>query len=243
MILTEQGQRLFGHVREAFGRLRRGIEEVHRSPRRQRLVVSLPPALAARWVIPRLKKFRSLHPLIDTVLHASLELADFATEEIDVAIRYGLGRWRGLETHLLLREFAFPVCSPDFQGGKLPRTIEQVVESTLLHDPRQPWDEWFRANGSQSPPVLDEPVFSESNLVLEAAVNGQGVALADQALVERELASGALVRILPGRQTRAAYYIVHRRGQRLKRVVDFRTWLLEEARIDNRRFCSPIELT
>jgi len=236
MMLTEAGQRLSLHVRDALNRLWRGVEEVRHCASRERLVVSVLPAFAARWLVPRLIRFQQRSPTIDTVLITSLALTDFRDSDVDVAIRYGLGRWAGLQSQLLLREDVFPVCSPKYRQGRLPESAAEVAQCALLHDLQQPWEDWFRAHGVRPSASLVGPAYSESNLLLRAAVEGHGVALALGSHVERELALGELVKIQPGATTRYAYYIVHRRERALPaKVREFKRWLLEEARSPSTR--------
>lgn len=229
MALTDAGQRLHSHTREAFTRLRRGVSEVRNSTRRQSLIVSVLPAFGARWLVPRLPRFQLRHPDIDPVFHATIALADFGREEVDVAIRYGLGEWPGVKSEFLLDEEVFPVCSPNFRGGRLPRTAHDLLTCPLLHDLYQPWSEWFRSVGVTPPDGILGMGFSESNLLLKAALDGQGIALALATHVHAELESGDLIKLHFRRRTRFAYYFVSRRADTpLPKVAAFRNWLLEE---------------
>ena len=105
------------------------------------------PAFATHWLIPRLADFNRRHPDIDINVRAGQALADFATEDVDLAVRYGGGRWPGLIAVQLAHEDVFPVCSPRFNDGRLPRRLPTWRGQRLLHTPLQPWDEWFRALG------------------------------------------------------------------------------------------------
>lgn len=235
MLLTPAGQQLYVHVREAFGRLQRGVAELRAEGRRSTLTVSVLPGFAARWLVPRLPAFYRLHPDMDVNLRATLGLTDFTREDVDLAVRFGPGGWAGLKAEKLLDEEIFPVCSPDYRSGRLPRTPEELRECTLLHHLYEPWDEWFRAVGVTPPAAQHGPSFSESNLLLKAAAEGQGVALALGVLVEAELRSGELVQCHPSLKARYAYYLVHPEQYPLPpKVTAFKTWVKSEVQASSR---------
>src|SRR3954451_14914638 len=121
MVLTPEGQRLFGYVRDGFTRLEQGMEDVRTSRRGQVLTVSVHPGLASFWLIPRLGDFQRRHPEIDISLLPNITLTDFSRDGVDMALRYGRGRWPGVRAVKLMDEEIFPVCSPRFNGGVLPR--------------------------------------------------------------------------------------------------------------------------
>src|SRR6185369_8826251 len=114
--LTEPGRALAATVRHAMDRITRGIEEVRCRPQRA-LTVSVLPAFATHWLIPRLADFNRRHPDIDINVRAGQALADFSSEDVDLAVRYGGGKWPGLVAVQLAHEDVFPVCSPRFNGG------------------------------------------------------------------------------------------------------------------------------
>ena len=112
--LTEPGRALAATVREALDRIARGVAELRARPH-ARLTVSVLPAFATHWLIPRLADFNRRHPDIDINVRAGQALADFATEDVDLAVRYGGGHWPGLVAVRLAHEDVFPVCSPQLQ--------------------------------------------------------------------------------------------------------------------------------
>lgn len=230
MLLTSEGQRLYAHVREAFARLQKGVAELRPEARRGTLTVSVLPGFAARWLVPRLPDFYRHHPELDVNLRATTGLTDFGREDVDLAVRFGPGQWPGLVAEKLLDEEIFPVCSPRYRGGKLPRTPEELLGCTLLHHVYEPWEEWFRAIGLKTAAIPPGPGFSESNLLLKAAVEGQGVALALGVLVQSELKSGELKQCHASLKARYAYYLVHPEQDPLPpKVGAFKSWLREAA--------------
>ena len=230
MTPTEHGQRLSVHASEGFAHLAQGVEEVRARLIRSRVVtVSVLPAFAGRWLIPRLSGFHDLHPDVDVNVRASPVLADFSRDGIDIALRYGPGRWQGLTSERLLNEDIFPVCSPRLLEKHPIAKASDLSSVKLLRDQRIPWSTWFRAVGV---PELSDPqsgpAYSDAGLLLQAAVAGHGVALARSVLVQDELASGSLVRLFD-EPVRAefSYYVVYPSGMELRPPARiFKEWLL-----------------
>jgi LysR family glycine cleavage system transcriptional activator len=235
MELTEEGRRLSGYVRDAFERLERGMDEVRTARRGQLLAVSTHAGLASHWLIPRLADFQTRHPEIDVSLLPSTALADFTRENVDMALRYGPGNWPGVVTVKLMDEELFPVCSPRFNGGKLPRQPGDLATVPLLRDARQPWSDWLKSIGLDLPEPNRGPVYNEPSLLLQAAIAGQGVALARGALFRAAIAAGTLVRLFAGSaRSRFSYYIVYPpAAAEIPRVAAFRAWLLAQAAADS----------
>lgn len=231
MRLTEAGQQLHEHVHEALQLLKRGVAELRDQARGQVLTVTTTPSFATRWLLPRLADFQARHPEIDVNLRASQALADFARDGVDLAIRYGPGAWPGLAAEKLLDEEIFPVCSPDFRGGRLPTRPAELADLVLLRDTRQPWRDWFLSVGLDWPELTRGPLYDDVSLSLQAAAGGLGVALARRALAAAELASGRLVRLFGDAvPTSFAYYVVHPPGaQQLPKIAAFRAWLAGQA--------------
>lgn len=231
MVLTPEGQRLFGYVRDGFMRLKHGMEDVRASRRGQMLTVSVHPGLASYWVIPRLADFQRRHPEIDVSLLPNTALVDFSRDDVDMALRYGPGHWPGVVAVKLMDEEIFPVCSPRFNQGLLPRQPRELARLPLLRDARQPWSDWFKSIGLDLAEPERGPVYNEPGLVLQAALAGHGIALARGALVRAEIEAGHLVRLFPrGARARFSYFIVYPPAvAALPRIVAFRDWLLAEA--------------
>jgi len=229
--LTEPGHALAATVRDALERIARGIAELRARPHRA-LTVSVLPAFATHWLIPRLADFNRRHPEIDINVRAGQALADFSGEDVDLAVRYGGGEWPGLHAVQLAHEDVFPVCSPRFNNCRLPRTLAELAKARLLHAPLQPWDEWFRALDTNVSLSRRGMTFSETDLLLRAAIDGLGIALSRRLLAQPELDAGRLVR--PVKQSVRAirsYFIVYPEAvEPSPRLMIFRDWLLEQAR-------------
>lgn len=233
MLLTDAGQRLFAHVRDGMARLAKGLAELHADNRSDALTVSVAPSLAAGWLVPRLSDFYRRHPEIDVNLRATLALADFDGDGVELALRYGPGKWPGLCSERLLTADSFPVCSPDYRNGRLPQTARDLLDSVLLHVGGMSWEEWFKSAGVTLEAPLRGPRFNDYGLAIQAAKRGQGVMLGRDVFVKEKLASGQLVRLMgkhPALRT-FGYYVVYPEGAELtNNARNFRDWLLDQAR-------------
>jgi LysR family glycine cleavage system transcriptional activator len=230
--LTEPGRALADTVRGALERIARGVADLRGRPHRA-LTVSVLPAFATHWLIPRLADFNHRHPDIDINVRAGQALADFAAEDVDIAVRYGGGAWPGLTAVQLAHEDVFPVCSPRFNNGRLPTTLDELAGARLLYTPLQPWDEWFCAlDVNAAAPSRRGMTFSETDLLLRAAIDGLGIALSRRILAQPELDAGRLVRpVRHSVRADRAYFIVWPDSLAPSpRLLIFRDWLLEQAR-------------
>lgn len=231
--LTEAGQAYLPEVRQAFERLEVATERLVTNDATGVLTVSVLPSFAAKWLVPRLMQFQAKHPDIDVRVSAVDRAIDFEQEDIDLGIRFGRGDYRGLKAVPLMAEFVTPVCSPELAAkGAGLRHPEDLQNFTLLHDDMHlNWAEWLKAAGVSGIDASRGPFFSDSAMLVNAAVEGLGVALGRSALAAGDLEAGRLIRpfelSLP---TAFGYYIVYpeRRADRPK-IAAFRDWLLEEA--------------
>jgi LysR family glycine cleavage system transcriptional activator len=238
LVLTAAGEACLPGIRTAFEGLSAAIDTISVAGRSGVLTVSVAPSFASKWLLPRLERFKAEHPDIDVRVSASMQLVDFASGEIDVAIRYGSGRYPGLNSDRLISEAVIPVCSPKLlEGPNPPRTPADIRFHTLLHDDSPDddqscpsWEMWLKAIGIEGIDVARGPRFNQSGLVLEAAVLGQGIALAKSTIAAADLAAGRVVTpfglTLP---LDLAYYIVYPESKTLMpKVGVFIRWLKEE---------------
>jgi LysR family transcriptional regulator, glycine cleavage system transcriptional activator len=134
LLLTDAAQTALPALREAFDRLAEAASLLTAAVDGRRLTLTAPPSFAAKWLVPRLKRFEEAYPQIDVWLSADMEIVDFASGEIDLAVRYGAGRYAGLETARLLNESVVPVASPELIAANPLLTPEDLAHHTLLHD-------------------------------------------------------------------------------------------------------------
>ena len=191
LLLTEVGQNYAPPLRDAFDELAGATDRLRADDNRGTLTLTTLPSFASKWLVPRLGRFHQVHPDIDLCIDASQHLTDLARENVDVALRYGCGEWDGMRCDRLMTEDFFPVCSPALLHGDPPlRTPEDLHRHTLLHDDnRTGWTVWFLAAGIQGGDPTRGPGFTDSSLVLQAAAEGQGVALGRGALAANDLAA------------------------------------------------------
>lgn len=229
--LTESGRRLYPKVQQAFDLMEEGVREASQRNDRQSLTISALPSFASGWLVRRLGSFTQRHPEIQVRLDPNAGLVDFLMDDIDVGIRYGLGQYPDLYTEHLMDEDLFPVCNPEL-AEKL-RGPEDLRGVTLLHDDGHgQWATWLKASGVEVPDIGHGVVFTDSAMVIQAAVQGQGVALARSELCREHLKQGLLARpfdfSLP---SRFAYYLVYpKEFETRPEIQAFRSWLLEEIR-------------
>jgi LysR family glycine cleavage system transcriptional activator len=239
LIITDAGRAYLNVVRDAFDRIANGTERLLQRQNAGALTVSTSPNFAAKWLVHRLSRFAEAHPNVDLRISASLHHVDFAREDIDLAIRHGDGQLPGLHVTRLCPEELFPVCSPKLLDGNQPlRRPADLGRHTLLHvNDRQDWSRWLQAANVDSVDASRGPVLNQASMAIDAAVDGQGVALARSALAAWDLLGGRLVRpfslALPAP---FSYWIVCPKATaNLPKVAVFTEWLLTEAAADNAR--------
>ena len=228
--LTEQGRALLPDVTAALDLLAAATDRF--AARDRPLVLTVLPSFAAKWLLPRLRNLRERHPNLEVKLDTSDDVLDFALDDVDVAIRYGKGNWPDLAAEHLMDEEVFPVCAPELLTSPAPlKHPNDLRHHVLLHDRmNETWAMWLKAAGARGVNPDRGPAFTHSAMVLAAAIDGLGVALARGPLVADDLAAGRLVRpfqaALPAR---GSYFFVCRPSEAEEpRVVALRDWLRAE---------------
>ncbi|HTH17393.1 MAG TPA: transcriptional regulator GcvA [Magnetospirillum sp.] len=232
--LTEAAANALPLVSDSFDLMERAVERLRQGRDGGPLVVSASPSFAARWLIPRMARFQERHPDIDLRLSASIRLVDFDTEDVDVAIRYGGGRYPGLHVERLKAEEVVPVANPHL--AKRLKQPADLLEVGLLHNASLDWDTtfptwpgWLANAGVMVPPEVQARRFDDFNLVLQAVLAGLGVALMWRTLVTDELADGRLVALFPAQPLVNAYHLVcPPKYLDNPKVAAFRAWVREE---------------
>ena len=243
--LTDAGRALLPGVSAGLDRIAAAASAVRAVEERGALDVNTNPGFAAKWLIPRLDRFRQKHPEVDVRITAAIETVDFERTQVDIAIRFGRGGWEGVETEYLLGEEVFPVCSPRLLEGEHPlRSPGDLRHHVLLHDGSPlaggvvpDWRMWLKAAGVEGVDPNYGMTLIPFTMVLEAAIEGQGVALGRSNLVAADLAAGRLVRpfalALP---FNLAHWLVYRSGALARpKVKAFRDWIMAEAEEVRRR--------
>jgi LysR family glycine cleavage system transcriptional activator len=238
LVITEAAREYLAVVRDALDRIAVGTERLVQRQTSGVLTVSTSPDFAAKWLVHRLGQFAEANPDIDLRVSAAMHHVDFAREEVDLAVRHGDGNWAGLGVVRLCSEQLFPVCSPKLVSGRNRITIaSDLLKFPLLRlDDWQTWSRWFEAAGVNDP-VAHGPVLNRASMLIDAAVDGQGIALARTALAAWDLINGRLVRPIDvSLRLRKTYWIVCPKAtSALPKITMFREWLLAQAADDLRR--------
>jgi LysR family glycine cleavage system transcriptional activator len=235
LALTQQAQDYLPSVRAAFEDLRRATARLLRSDHDGRLTVSTTASLATKWLVSRVAAFQDANPGLEVRITTSTHLVDFRREEVDVAVRYGRGYWPGLRAVWLMAERLFPVCAPSLLAGPEPlRQPGDLAHHTLLHTmvSRDDWRLWLTAAGLPHAIAARRGLtFDQYFTAFQAAMEGLGVALGRQSLVEADIAAGRLVAPFATELPQdAGYYVVTPETTAdTPKIVLFRDWLLASA--------------
>jgi LysR family glycine cleavage system transcriptional activator len=236
MRLTEAGASVHPRLRDAFLQIDQAMQALESSKGRRSLTVSTVATFAASWLVPRLGRFKQLHPDIEIRVEATSQLVDLRRDRVDVALRHGLGDYPGLDATLVMAPVLTPVASPQFLQAHQAdiREPADCLDHGLLHDgDRADWPLWLKAHG-----VADDAraqrgsAFDDDFLLIRAAEAGQGLALVPQAYAQEEIAAGRLIQVLDKPwPARFAYYAVTRPGAADRpQVRAFLDWLQREAK-------------
>ncbi len=230
--LTAEGARLQRAVALGFEHIADAAVEIRRKDPTPAITIGVTFAIATFWLVPRLPQFRALHPDIDVHVIASDRGFDTVAERVETGIAFGSGHWSGFQSSLLLKGDAFPVCSPAYLRGRKPlRQVEQLFDETLLSldDGRADlldWPRWFAGMGVTGRPRRRLLKFNSHTLLMQAAIEGQGVAIGWSLLTDDLIKDGKLVRPLEAAlHTPKGYYFVASERRATPEIVAFRNWL------------------
>ncbi len=219
--------------------VRLGLEQISEATRRvmsrqdTTIRINLAPAIAGGWLIPRLYDFYEKYPDIDIEITTSMRLVDFSHSDVDLAVRFGKGYWKGLNSHLLIPEELIPVCSPKLieQVGH-PDSPEGLLKLPLLHvKPKATdWQEWFEAVGIPQKILKMGAGFQNSPLMLDAVEAGLGYGIVSRHLIEQELVTGRIVIPFDISITGSnGYFLVYPESRENDyKIKLFRDWVLEQ---------------
>ena len=239
LVTTEVAEQALPDIRAGLERLAVGLERLRSGCAGGVLTVTVSPAFAAKWLLPRIERFQAAWPETDLRLDTSLKPVDFVAQRIDVGVRYGRGQWPGLAAEKLMDEEVYPVCAPALLATATLQAPGDLRGQVLIHDQSvdtstgfASWQAWLRHAGVQGVPTDRGLRINNSAAVLQAAIDGQGVALARSVMAHDDLAAGRLARLFPQvrLESTLAYYVVYRPECIAQpKVAAFRDWLLREA--------------
>lgn len=229
--LTPAGRALLDVLSRSFDAMDASLAEIRGRRGGGLLEISAEPSFAACWLVPHLDDFRTGHSEIDVAVDSDMRLIEFRTHEAEIAIRHGMDAraWPRTEADHLIDVDLVPVIAPGLLAAGAPlKTPADLLAHTLLHEEnRSVWERWFSAAGLPDAPLGRAQIFAEGNLVLQAALRGHGVALADSFLAAEDIASGRLVQPFDLSIRHGAYWLVARSFKRLSpEARAFREWLL-----------------
>jgi LysR family glycine cleavage system transcriptional activator len=237
--LTEAGRLYALEVRVALQALSSATHQVQGRPDDAELVITTLASFALHWLTPRLADFQQRYPHYRLRLHTSLELQDLRQGLADIGIRMGQGHWPELTQKKLFHDELLVVAAPHFAGGQLPESPAQILAGPLLHSTDAPWSDWCQLAKIEAqqlpPPSLSA---NDSNIILGAAVLGQGIALERRSLVAGALQRGELVQLSPLTLPYPyPYWLVWQPRESLsQKQLHFIEWMQEQASVYSEGF-------
>jgi LysR family glycine cleavage system transcriptional activator len=238
LILTEAGRDYLAVIRDALDQIAAGTERLLQRQESGVLTVSTSPDFAAKWLVNRLGRFAEKFPEVDLRVSAATHYVDFARDDVDVAIRHGDGNWPGLDVQRLYSERLFPVCSPKLVTGRnrITKPADLLKFPLLRLEDAKNWTRLFEAAGVKAA-VAPGPVLNRASMLIDAAIDGQGIALARTALAAWDLVNGRLVRPIEVslRMANTYWFVCSKTVSKIPKVAAFRNWVFEEAAEDVRR--------
>jgi LysR family glycine cleavage system transcriptional activator len=243
LVLTASARSVLPDIKDAFDRLAQAMDHLKGASRLPLVTMTLPPSFAAKWLIPRIETFRVAHPEVELRLDTTDRLVDLPRENVAIGIRYGAGRYPGLEMTPLMPEAVFPVCSPSLlsRTQKL-RSPDDLANFKLIHDTTMAahagfptWSTWLKAARAKGVKSQSGMKINSSIMSLQAAMDGQGIALGRSVIASDDLREGRLVRPLAlALETGYAYHLVYAANSPLSHAASrFCQWLKAEVKAFN----------
>ncbi len=232
LVLTMAGETLLPVVSKSLDQISSAVTAIRDNPGKEKLSVRLAPSFAAKWLSPRLRAFQDENPDIGLVLNHSNKAVDFRHSDIEIAITYGTGDWSDVVAERVLSIDFFPVCSPDYIRSDRPLDgAGELRHYTLLHDATyENWEKWLQLAGADDVDPRHGTILDDTNVLIQAAIDGQGIALGSSIFVAEHLENKRLIR--PFGQvldSEYAYYIVCPEAYLQRPAVKaFRDWIIGE---------------
>jgi len=238
LILTEAGRNYLVVIRDALDQIAVGTQRLLQRQESGVLTISTSADFAAKWLVNRLSRFAERHPDVDLRVSATAPYADFARDDVDIAIRHGDGNWPGLDVQRLYSERLFPVCSPRLVAGRkrITKAADLLKFPLLRLEDAKNWARLFEAAGVKAP-VGPGPVLNRASMLIDAAIDGQGIALARTALAAWDLINGRLVRPIDVslRMANTYWIVCPKSALTVPKIAKFRSWVFAETAEDTRR--------
>lgn len=246
--LTSAGAALAPIVREFFINLDTTLNDLREQNGRTRLKVSTTYSFALKWLLPRLPSLTKQHPEILITLDTTDKTIHFSNTDPDVAIRFGNGDYPSLYSEFLFREHIFPVASPELiHRFGLPQEPSELLRYPLLTregaDMVPKWENWFQHVGVSIAALKENIRFADTNMTIEAALLGQGIALARSGHVEKEISEGSLIRLfnVPFLSPISYYFICPKGTESQLHITHFLQWLQNESNLAQKKYSSDMK--
>lgn len=228
--ITAEGEALLPTVTSSFDQMATTLDRIEAGQVRELLFLGVVGTFAVGWLLPRLQEFQKQHPFIDIRVSTNNNRVDMAAEGLDFAIRFGQGSWHGTDAFRLFDAPLSPLCTPKL--AETLKTPTDLVEATLLRSYRSDeWSTWFAAAGvTPSAQVNAGIVFDTSLGMMEAALQGLGVALAPPSMFSRHLASGAIIQPFPVTISLGSYWLTRLQSKpQTSAMQAFSDWIFAHA--------------
>lgn len=231
--LTPAGQNYLRPIHDAFRQIAEASARVGGTSDAGRLTVSVTPFFGSAWLVPRLRAFQEAHPLIDLQIVTSTALVNWDRDDVDVAVRHGLGQYPGLCSHRVVTVEVVPVAAPALvDAWGFPSNPAALARWPRLHGAdRQGWHLWFQSQGVEDFGSTRGVAFDDAGLLLTAVLAGQGAGLLPAAMIASEVTEGRLVRLAEDTLLEDfAYYLVYPKDSQARpKVVAFMEWIVAES--------------
>lgn len=232
VVLTDEGRSLSRVLTKAFDEIRTEVETYGKSTRKT-VTLAVGPIFGTRWLVPRLARFRRALPNIDLILQDSPRITDAVMMGAHLAVDWGAGNWSGLQSYRLMDITYAPVLSKALMGdrGGL-ETPKQLVGYPIIHQrDRSEWAAWLAQAGCAGLTMKEEIIITDTNTVMHAALEGQGVSLGIFPFVEQELKAGKLVKPfdIELKPARSYYLLAKPSSERTPEVAAVIRWILDQA--------------
>ncbi len=241
IILTKSGKRLLPSLSEGFNLITAAVNSIQNYHEDEPLTITAPPAFVSKWLIPKLNGFNQRHPKINVRIDSSKRLIDFDTETVDVGIRFSYDEDNTLDSTHLFSLDVIAVCSPTLIKQKHPlNKASELANYTLLNyaerykdDTWPDWEMWLSTMGIKGVDASHAILFNQKEMVLQAAIEGQGIALTTSIVAENDIRSGRLIQPFNfSMPIQFSYFLVtsHQKSK-LKKVKLFKQWIIEQAQV------------
>ncbi|MGF9562537.1 LysR family transcriptional regulator [Neorhizobium sp. JUb45] len=232
LMITEEGLAMLPILQESFDRMAGVLDRFEGGHLREVLTVGAVGTFTIGWLLPRLDDFAERHPFIDIRLSTNNNRVDIAAEGLDYSVRFGNGAWHDIDAEPLFETPLSALCIPSV--ARQLKSPEDIIHQRLLRSYRMDeWPGWFEQAGVAAPPIRG-PVFDSSVLMVEAAMQGFGVALAPPLMFSRQISSGTLEQPFDITVSRGQYWLTRLKSRSVTPAMQaFRGWLLEQAAATN----------